>query len=1347
MAILPDGKVLLAGLFTEIYGQPRTGIVRFLADGAVDTSFMTVEGVEPSLVVAMEPQRDGKVLLGGQVWNGSAYRPVVRLNANGSVDASFTTTVNEMPRVFRQQADGKILMGGNFTQVNGDTAPKLVRLNLDGTLDGSFNLAEVAGAVTSEPKKVLVQPDGKILVGGTVTRPLVRLNTDGTVDTAFTEKVQAKVPGVIFTDIALQSDGRIVGVGTFTLANPSVVNAVRFKTDGSVDPDCFVISRPNGPLLAVAAQVDGSLLMGGSFSDVAVGADPGNNHYYHFTPVKSAWLAAEAEAVKLGGHLVSIGSAKENKFLMESMLPQRGLTNYPVWMGFRDQGLESVFSWTSGEPATYTNWYPGEPGGGTSENFTAMNWLQAYNGTAPGTWVDIVEAGTTGSGGLTDAPYYGIIEVDPGSTPATQNWVAGRDLLANEQAGAAQELTNPNATVPQWSYGTRTTLTSATRELNLFTGGEHSNFGRDWEGWLRTPYTTTGVVAEPNGFAVPSGHIRHGEINFHPPATGYNVIRWTAPEAGTYSISALWQDVNWVVGDGCNASIVKNGTVVLYNHDFDNRNGRFASQVETLNAGDVIDFMLGPRAGDPADSTRFNAMITKVENAQAVWVGGRDLAANEKPDGPNELLNPNPTVPAWSYGRRSTIITSGLDLYTGAGSHVTGGGAEGPMEGWGIGAAALIVNTNSNPDAPPHTYGSNIPINSQELLVAPAATGGPHPVVRWTAPEAGRYDVLAYWQDTDPNGGNGVTAHILVNGAQVYGQIMENSTGCSTVQSLDLKAGDLVDFVLGDRGEFTYDIAKFDVVIARPAGVAPRTVVSGTVTQAATRAEIEATGKIDWTTAAANGVDVNGNPFVIESSAGQRYHVRKATMGNFRRLTQGSGWAGNFAPGAALLSHGNSDGPVIIESASLTGGCSAIGMQIQPNLNAPGPFVATLRAYDANGLLLGTFTANGTSGTTADNSAVFIGVKSTAENIHSVSVDTNTTDWGGDFAINEVSIKAATSSSLSNPRTNFARLVPTNSTRPISFYAAFFDSIFPPNAPTTLYLTSEVTGALVSFATLESSTDGVTFQPFGYGASTGSGNWSFPVAALPPGYNYFRAMLRNADREEARSHATVLVTPPVVTSVLAVEGEVGEPFSYTGMATGKLTGFATTSLPAWATATFDANSNRLTISGTPTTGGTQNITLQPANEAGSTSSVLALSIISSFTSWQEANFTAGELANPNISGPLGDATGAGIKNLIKYALGIPPKQAGISGLPTGAVVQDAGSKYLTLTYTRDVGADVTLTVEVSGSMGAGTWVSGSPHTTELSRVPQAGNKETVTVRDNVPFANGVKHFMRLKVTE
>lgn len=1356
-AMLADGSTVLAGYFSEASGQQRSGVARFTPYGLLDTTFApTFQGTGSAYIACMEVQGDGRILLGGDIGDGPTIRYIVRLNADGTTDASFTTTTDSRPTALRQQPDGKILMGGDFTQVNGTATPKLVRLNLDGTLDGSFNLNAATGAITSLPARVVVQPDGKILVagsvqvrlsGGTVTLPLVRLHADGTVDSVFTQKILAQTPAITFADLALQTDGRIVGVGTFTLTSPSVVNAVRFKADGSVDPDCFVISRPDAPVRAVAAQMDGSLLLGGTFSDVAVATAMVNNHRYYITPTRMTWSDAEAHAMKLGGHLVSIGSAKENSFIPDSLLPGAGLALYPVWHGFHDRGTEGFFSWSSGDPVSFTNWNPGEPSNFAGENNAIMNWRKAFNGGSSYVWDETLDGGTGGFGGNTDGPYHGVIEVDPGSTPVTtENWVAGRDLMANEKAGAVQELTNPNAAVPQWSYGTRATQTSASNELNLYTSGEHLNSGGDWEGWRRAPYATVGAVTRPEGL---SGGLRMSEIIMHPPASGHTVVRWTAPMAALYRVSALWQDSDWSAGDGAQASIVKNGTTVVYNYNFDNRSGAFATETLALAAGDVIDFLLGPRGTDGADTTRFNASITRITNPAYVWVGGRDLSANEKPDGPNELLNPNPAMPQWSYGSRTTIRTTGVNLYGGAGSHVAGGGVHGPMEGWGNGGAGLLVNTNTSPDTPPHYFnfgfGNLLPFYSQEMLVSPAGSGGPHPVVRWTAPEAGRYDVLAYWQDADPYGGNGVDAFILVNGSQVYGQNMDNGSGCSTVQSLDLKAGDLVDFVLGDRGEWSFDTTKFNVVIARPADSIPRNVGTGTVTQATTRAEIGETGKINWANAAANTADVNGNPFVIESSSGHRYIVRKSTVGNFRRLTQGSGlgWSGNFAPGDAVLNHGNSDGPVIIEHASLTGACSAIGMQIEAN--QPGPFIATLRAYDANGVLLGTFTANGTSAFTGDNTAVFLGVKSTAENIHSISIDTNTTDWGGDFAINQVSIQSSPQGSLSNPRANFARLVTTNSVRPTDFYSGGWESIFAANAPATLYLTSSVSGTPVNFAVLESSANGSTFQPFSYGATTDGSEWTFPVAILPPGYNYFRAMLRNDQREEARSHAVVLVTPPVVTSPAAATGEVGMPFTYTGTATGKLTGFTTMALPAWATAAFDANSSRLTITGTPTSGGAHHITLHPANEAGSSATTLTLTIISGFSNWQSLHFTAGELANPAISGPLGDATGAGIPNLLKYALGIPPKRPGNAGMPTGSVAQDGGSKYLTLTYTRAMDAEATIEVQVGGNLAA--WQSGSGHTTELSRVPNGDNTETVTVRDNIPLSSGGKRFMRLRVSE
>lgn len=1348
--ILPDGKFFVSGLFSEIGGQPRDGLARFLADGTLDASFNPGSGGGGSTVITLAAQRDGKVLLGGSLWDGSAFRPLMRRNTNGSIDTSFVTTADSPPSVFAQQPDGKILMGGNLATVNGTATPKLVRLNLDGTLDNTFSLVVANGAVTSEPRRLIVQPDGKILVGGnvqvrlngsTVNVPLARLNADGTLDSAFTQKVSALLGSVTFADIALQTDGRIVGVGTFTLSSPSVVNAVRFKTDGSVDPDCFVISRPNGPAYAVAAQVNDNLLIGGAFSDVAVGDAPVSQNRYYLTPTKTTASNTERLALAIGGHSVALNSLREQNFLLQTLLPLTPVGSTPVWLGYTDP-VGSLFHWTSGDPVKFTNWHSGEP-----NNFNGIEDTTAFNyfPSSTGTWVDTPDTEALGG------PSYGIIEVDPGSSPlTTDHWAAGRDLAANELAGSATELTNPNATVPQWSYGTRSTQTSGTNELNLFVPSEHENRPAEWDGWWRQPgHATIGAVTRALGCPAPTGVIRHDEILIHPPSSGFTVVRWTAPVAGLFSITALWQDVDWNGGDGSNVSIVKNGTTVVFNTDYDNGNGAFTHHALTLSAGDTLDFLLGVRGTDTADSTRFNASITKIQNATDVWVGGRDLAANEKPDGnANETTIPNPTVPQWSYGQRSNIVSSGLDLYA-PGTHrntFTGTAVDDAIEGW-IAESGIGSNTGTTPIGYNYGFGPNLPFNANEFLVYPASSSGPFPVVRWTAPAAGRYEVLAYWQDSDFHGGNGISAHLLVNGAQVYGQDMDNAHGCSVAQSLDLKAGDQVDFTMGTRGDFSFDVTKFNVAIVRPSGATSHGVASGTLTQAASRADIEATATIDWANAAPNNTDVAGNPFVIESSVGAAYHVRKNTTGNFKRLNQGSGWAGNFAPGDAVLNHGNSDGPVIIEAASRGGLFSAIGMQIQSNQD--GPFTATIRAYDVNGTLLGTFTANGTSAATADNSAIFLGVKSTAENIHAISVDTDSTAWGGDFAINRVSIKASTSGAgneLSNLRTNFARLVPTNSTRPFALLPDGYNFTFASGAPASLFVISDVTYDSVNFAALEVSADGVSYQPLGYGTSTDGEVWNFSVPAIPPGQNYYRATLRNNLREQARTHATVLTSPPVVTSQLAAVGEVGQPFSYTGTATGALTGFTATSLPAWATATFDANSNTLSITGTPTSGVTSSISLQPANAAGSTTSSLVLSITSPFSSWQDANFTAGELLNPNISGPLGDATGAGIPNLIKYALGIPPKQPGNAGLPTGDVEDYGASDYLTLVYTRDKSVQgITLTVEVSGDLGI--WQSGPTLTTEVSRVSHPNNTETVTVRDNVPTSSGQPRFIRLKVTQ
>ncbi len=393
------------------------------------------------------------------------------------------------------------------------------------------------------------------------------------------------------------------------------------------------------------------------------------------------------------------------------------------------------------------------------------------------------------------------------------HWVAGRDMVANEAAGP----TNPNGAVPEWSYGDRET--AASTDLRLFGPTERGESGA-----IKAWQSSGASVVSVNTGSVPAAYlgprpVYPGEMALHPHIDLlFTVVRWTAPRAGTYAISAYWQDRDWNSGDGGTAHIVINGEEVFL-YTFDNGNGAADARVLPLEEGDTVDFVLGARGSYNSDSTRFNAFVTTVDDAAAQWIGGRDLATNEKPDGnANELFNPNGTVPQWTYGYRTTIADTALGVFNSASAqHTNGGISDDVMEGWKAGDVALTCNTHATDG---HTYdfgfGPNLPINPQEMLISPTS-GGTLPVLRWTAPATGRYEVMPYWQDIDAHGGDGFSAHVVVNGAEVFSEDMGDGGGCSTVRTLDLTAGDQVDFLMGTRGEFTFDTTKFDVVIVRPA--------------------------------------------------------------------------------------------------------------------------------------------------------------------------------------------------------------------------------------------------------------------------------------------------------------------------------------------------------------------------------------------------------------------------------------------------------------------------------------------------------------------------------------------------
>jgi hypothetical protein len=147
-----------------------------------------------------------------------------------------------------------------------------------------------------------------------------------------------------------------------------------------------------------------------------------NGHLYFLTPDRTSWELAEADAIAIGGHLITINDPAENTFLVDSFLtvPPPGEVLRPLWIGINDATTEGTFVWSSGEASSYTNWHGSEPNNfGGNEHYATIGWHFARFGgaTARNTWNDTPLLGTTGFGGTSDGPYQGIIE-NPPSEPA-----------------------------------------------------------------------------------------------------------------------------------------------------------------------------------------------------------------------------------------------------------------------------------------------------------------------------------------------------------------------------------------------------------------------------------------------------------------------------------------------------------------------------------------------------------------------------------------------------------------------------------------------------------------------------------------------------------------------------------------------------------------------------------------------------------------------------------------------------------------------------------------------------------------------------------------------------------------
>ena len=243
--------------------------------GSLDITFNPGTGASQG-ISSIAIQTNGQILIGGNFTtvNGITNENVARLNSDGSVDTSFNTGRGTLGiNCIASQSDGKVLIGGSFNSQNGNPSSGVERLRTDGSIDISFQPATGSGTIAINA--LSIQNDGKILVAGYVSLSsgtnvaVARFNSDGSLDSSFNGGASPPVSQV--TGMVLQPNGQIlVAAAVISATGINRTNVARLNSDGTIDTTFMAdpIAGSPGQISCLLGLTNGQVVIGGYFATI-----------------------------------------------------------------------------------------------------------------------------------------------------------------------------------------------------------------------------------------------------------------------------------------------------------------------------------------------------------------------------------------------------------------------------------------------------------------------------------------------------------------------------------------------------------------------------------------------------------------------------------------------------------------------------------------------------------------------------------------------------------------------------------------------------------------------------------------------------------------------------------------------------------------------------------------------------------------------------------------------------------------------------------------------------------------------------------------------------------------------